>query len=74
MIETVYQHGLTVEESKKIGFPEKNIYLRVIDEQSARFDLALLYNLRGDEVKVAKYLEGLPPNMVNDFWRTVTHP
>lgn len=74
MFETVYKHGITVQEIKKIGLLDEDIYIRVVDEQTARLDLAYLYHLRGDDKKVRHYLEGLPNLVVNDFWRTINHP
>ena len=74
MIETIFDHGITKEEQKCIGVLDRDLYLRIIDEQSARLDLALLYHLRSEKGRVAMYLEGLPSLVVNDFWRTVTHP
>ncbi len=73
-METVFDHGISNSEIRQIGFLDKEKYLQVVDEQSSRFDLALLYHLRGELEKVNEYLEGLPPIVVNDFWRTVTHP
>lgn len=74
MIETVFNHGITEDEWQNICGLDKELYLSVVDEQSARFDLALLYHLRGDSDRTNKYLDGLPPLVINDFWRTVTHP
>lgn len=73
-METVFDHGITVKERERIGIVDKVLYLKHIDEESARLDLAFLYHDRGNKKMVDKYLEGLPPLVVNDFWRTVTHP
>ncbi len=73
-IETVFQHSITEQEKEKIGLLDMETYMNVVDGQSARLDLAFLYYLRGDDTRVRHYLEGLPPLVVNDFWRTITHP
>lgn len=73
-METVFDHDIIDEEKKSIGILEKDLYLMLVDENTARFDLALLYYRRGNKRKSKKYLEGVEPNLVNDFWRTVTHP
>lgn len=73
-METVFNHNITKEEISRIGILRKELYLKVVDEESANLDLAFLYHERGNLKKVDKYLEGLPPLVVNDFWRTVTHP
>ena len=76
MIETAFnsEHKMTDKEWQYICGMNRDIYLKVVDEESAKFDLASLYYYRGDRKKVMQYLEGLKPNYVNDFWRTVTHP
>ena len=73
-METVFDHNITKEEIKRIGILRKELYLKVVDEESANLELAFLYYERGNRKRVNKYLEGLPPLVVNDFWRTVTHP
>ncbi len=76
MIETVFnqEHGMTDKEWRQICGLDRETYLSVVDEESAKYNLAALYHLRGDDDRAAKYLEGLPPLVVSDFWRTVTHP
>lgn len=76
MIETVFskQHKMTDKEWQQICGLDRERYLSVVDEQSARLDLAFLYQLRGDSERTANYLNGLSHLVVNDFWRTVTHP
>ena len=73
-METVFDHDITDEEKRSIGILERDLYGKLVDEETARFHLALLYNRRGKKTKSKKYLEGMEPNLVNDFWRTVTHP
>lgn len=73
-METVFDHRITDSEIRQIGFIDKEKYLQIVDEQSSHFDLAMLYHLKGESEKANEYLEGLPPHVVNDFWRTVTHP
>ena len=72
-METVFDHNITDEEKKAIGVLEKYLYVMLVDEETAKFDLALLYYRRGQKRKSKKYLEGMESNLVNDFWRTVTH-
>lgn len=72
--ETVFQHSITAREKDKMGLLDSETYMSVVDEQSARLDLAFLYHLRGDDTRVSHFLDGLPPQVINDFWRTVTHP
>ena len=73
-METVFDHNITEKEWKRICGMRKDLYLKVVDEESARLHLAFLYYERKDRKLVDNYLEGLPPLIVNDFWRTVTHP
>ena len=74
-METVFDHNITTEEWNYICGMRKELYLKVVDEETARQDLASLYHLRGaDRSVVEKYLEGLSPLVVLNFWRTVTHP
>ena len=73
-METVFDHGITEKERERIGIVDKDLYLKHIDEESARLDLAFLYYERGDKNKVKKNLEGLNQLAIIDFWRTVTHP
>ena len=35
---------------------------------------AYLFQLRGDKSAVGNHLSKLPPEMVNDFQRMITHP
>lgn len=71
-METIFDHNLTQKE--KSEFLDKDVYLKVVDKESSLFALALLFHLRGDKERVLKYLKELPPSIVNDFWRLVTHP
>lgn len=74
MIETVFNHGITEDEWQNICGLDRELYLSVVDEQSARVHLAALFCHRGDRDRASKYLDGLPPLVVNDFWRGITHP
>lgn len=71
-METIFDHNLTQKE--KSEFLDKDVYLKVVDKESALYDLARLFYSRGDRKKVLEYLKELPPLRVNDFWRLVTHP
>ncbi len=73
-METVFDHNITPEEINYIGLLDKDLYLKVVDEESACFDLASLFYKRGSRKMVDKYLKNLPPLRVSDFWRTVKHP
>jgi hypothetical protein len=73
-METVFDHNITDKEWQDICGLDKELYLKVVDHESACLGLAFLYHKRGNRKMVDKYLEGLPPLVVNDFWRTVTHP
>lgn len=73
-METVFDHNITKEEISRIGILRKELYLKVVDEESANLDLAFLYHERGNRKLVDKYLKGVPPYIAVDFWRTVTHP
>lgn len=53
---------------------DKETYLSVVDEESANYDLALLFYERGEKEKARAFADKLPPNTKNDFWRSVTHP
>lgn len=75
MIETVFNHGITEEERGSMGMLDKDKYLSIVGEETARRDIARLLHRRGEKREVVeKYLDGLPPMTVIDFWRTVTHP
>lgn len=73
-METVFDHNITKEEWNYICGLEKEKYLSIVDEESSKIHLAALFYYRGDRGKAESYLESLPPLIVNDFWRTVTHP
>lgn len=73
-METVFNHNITPVEWNNICGLDREQYLDVVDYETARRDIAALYNLRGDDNKAEAYLNGLPPDMVHDFWRTVKHP
>ena len=73
-METVFNHGITAEEWDFICGLDKDIYLKVVDENTARRDIAALYYHRGDLTTAEAYLNRLPPEVQSEFWRTVTHP
>ena len=74
-METVFDHNITPEEWNVIFGINKELYLKIVDEDSAFYHLACLYHLRGAKKDVIQdYLNRIPPTMALDFWRTVTHP
>jgi hypothetical protein len=75
VMETVFDYNITPEEWENIhGGAGKERYLQLIGEESANFDLALLFYRRGDKEKATYYANKLPFDYRNDFWRLVTHP
>lgn len=73
-METVFDHNITPAEIEAIGIGDKESFLAVAGADSNNFELALLFHLRGDDSAVRRYLNRLPREMVNDFWRTIAHP
>ena len=73
-METVFDHNITDKEWQDICGLNKDLYLKVVDEESANLGLAFLYYRRGNRKMVDKYLKNLSPLRVSDFWRTVKHP
>lgn len=73
-METVFDHNITLEESRNIGLFEKDFYLKNCTEDDANMDLATLFYLRNEKEKASEYADKLPPDMKNEFWRTITHP
>jgi ATP/maltotriose-dependent transcriptional regulator MalT len=56
--ETVYDHNLTDEERKELGFSlSEEKYRRVVSEDGALADLFRLYFHRGDWAKAKEYLK-----------------
>ena len=66
-METVFDKNITDRELKDLGFLDKETYLKIIDEESARLDLACLYHHRGNQRKVNEYLKGLSEMSVMTF-------
>lgn len=73
-MKTVFDYNITPEEWRNISRMDKETYLSVVDEESANYDLALLFYERGEKEKARAFADKLPPNTKNDFWRSVTHP
>lgn len=73
-METVFDHNITDEEMVMLGMIDKETFLRLANQEDANYTLALLFYYRGDKRKAKKYADRLSPNLMNDFWRTVTHP
>ena len=74
MMETVFDHNITPKEWENINGMDKDLYLSVVDEDSANEGLASLYFLRGKKKKAKFYADKLPDSMRVDFWRGATHP
>lgn len=73
-IETVFDHNITDEEWKKVRGMSSNLYLSTIDQETAFYDIAALFYLRGDKKKTGEYANKLSPDRRNDLWRILTHP
>lgn len=73
-METVFDYNISPEECQYIGLPDKGFYLGSCTEDDANMDLAALFYLRNEREKASEYADKLPPDMKNEFWRTVTHP
>lgn len=80
-METIYDHNPTETELINIGANSmsKSEYLSIIasgdDADSANWDLALLFDLRGDVKKTELYANRIKDDAYRtDLWRTLTHP
>lgn len=74
-METIFDYNPTEYETKHIAAIPKELYLSLIDEDSANFHLAVLFYNRGEYKKMKKYANRIKDvNLRNSFWRTVTHP
>lgn len=73
-METVFDYNITPEESQYIGLLDKGFYLKNCTEDDANMDLASLFYLRNEREKACEYADKFPPDMKNEFWRTITHP
>ena len=66
-METIFDHNITDKEYQELGLINKETYLKIIDEESARLDLACLYHYRSNKRKVDEYLKGLSEMSVMTF-------
>lgn len=73
-METVFDHNISPKEWKSICGMDKQIYLSVVDADSANWGLASLFLLRGYKAKAEMYANKLPDGMRIDFWRGANHP
>lgn len=79
-METIFGHNPTEEEVRKIvGSMTKEKYLWLIsldkENNDGYRDIAYLYYYRRNMFKVRRYARKIKDmNMVNSFWRTITHP
>ena len=75
-METIFDHNLTVKETKEIlGHSSKDEYLKYIDQKGAYIDIAHLFYMRKKEKKAKRYIEKTEDcDIINSFWRTVKHP
>lgn len=74
-METVFDHNITEKEWKYIhGNCRKDFYLKILDQETAYYDIATLFYLRGDKKMATVYANKLSPQYRNDLWRILTHP
>lgn len=74
-METVFDHNITDEEWKNMyGTCPQNEYTSFIGQETAFYDIATLFYLRGDNKKATEYANKLSPDRQNDLWRILTHP
>lgn len=74
-METVFDHNITEKEWKHIyGTCSQDKYISFIGQETAYYDIAVLYYIRGDNDKATAYANKLPPHRRNDLWRMLTHP
>lgn len=79
-METIFDHNPTDEEVRKIvGSMTQEEYLKFLtldkDNNTGYYDIAYLYYYRSNLPKMRKYSRKMTSiNMINSFWRNVTHP
>lgn len=56
-METVFDHGITEKERERIGIVDKDLYLKHIDEESARLDLAFFTTKEETKIKLRRILK-----------------
>lgn len=73
-METVFDHNITEKEWKYVRGSRKDFYLKFLDKETAFYDIAALYYIRGNEAKAIEYANKLSPLKKLDLWRMLTHP
>ncbi len=73
-METVFDHNITEKEWNYIRGSRKDFYLKIVDQETAYYDIAALYYHRGNEEMATVYANKLSPQYRNDLWRILTHP
>lgn len=74
-METIYDYNVTPKEIEELGFSiEKEVYLRIVDEDTANMNLANLFWYRRQKKKAELYVDKLPIQMQHDWWRITLHP
>lgn len=67
-IETVFDHNITEEEWENMyGSCTQNKYTSFIGQETAFYDIATLFYLRGNKEKATEYANKLSPDRRNDF-------
>lgn len=72
-IETVFDHNITDKEWKLVRGISSDLYLSIIGQETAFFDIAVLFYIRGNKKKATAYANKLSPDRRNDLWRILTH-
>ncbi len=72
-METVFDHNITEEEWKSIRGVNKDLYLKIIEQNTAFADIASLYWLRNEKDIAVSYIEKTSPEMRLDWWRITLH-
>lgn len=72
--ETVFNHDITNAERSRLGVPDKEAYLSIIehDKSMSLLHLAFLYSIRGDVVKSLEYVSRMPDPLKVEYMTQVT--
>lgn len=74
-MKNVFDYHISLKEWEQIrGGMTKETYLSIADNETKTADVAALFYIRGDLEKARDVSEGLPPEAINDLWRTLMHP
>lgn len=67
-VDTVFEHGITNDERKRIGIPTRKKYLELFegDTTSVNAHLAILAHIRGNFEARANYIKRLPTDKLNE--------